>query len=185
MPEPTVTIRRITQDEGEAVVELWDRMCQAAVDGGPLRPCGRRNLRRMLEIAAFHRETFCLVAVRPGAGDAGEEIVGFAMGRIDAGDGLLPGFVGQAEELYATDDGVRHMLAEAVVERLEAAGAQTIRRSVAADEPQWRAFWEGHGFEADMVTLSRYRSGPCPGCGSEVRPVDCATDTAGSAGDAG
>ena len=176
--EQSVTIRRITQDEGAAVVDLWDRMCQAVVagfpptdphiDGGPLRPCGRRNLRRMLEIAAFHRETFCLVAVRPGAGDAGEEIVGFAMGRIDAGDGLLPGFGGEAEELYAADDGVRRMLAEAVVERLEAAGAQTVRCSVAADEPESQAFWAGLGFEADMVTLSRYRSGPCPGCGAQV-----------------
>jgi hypothetical protein len=178
MSEPT--IRRITQDEGEAVVELWDRMCRAVVDGGPLRPCGRRNLRRMLEVAAFHRETFCLVAVR------GEEIIGFAMGRVDAGDGLLPGVVGQAEELYATDDDVRRRLAEAVIERLEASGAQTIRRSEAADEPEQRALWESLGFEADMITLSRYRWGPCPGCGLEPRPEDCAADPADcSAGDAG
>jgi hypothetical protein len=161
-------------------------MCRAVVDGGPLRPCGRRNLRRMLEVAAFHRETFCLVAVR------GEEIIGFAMGRVDAGDGLLPGVVGQAEELYATDDDVRRRLAEAVIERLEAAGALTIRSTVAADEPDEQAFWAGLGFEADLVTLSRYRSGPCPGCGSETGPAECAADSAGcpaepagSGGDAG
>ena len=177
MSAHTVSIRRITQDEGAAVVELWDRMCQAVVDGGPLRPCGRRNLRRMLEIAAYHRETFCLVAVR------GEEIVGFAMGRLDAAGGLLPGVVGDAEELYASDDDVRRRLAEAVIERLEAAGALTIRSTVAADEPGELAFWAGLGFEADLVTLSRYRSGPCPGCGSEVGPdagpADCGTGSAG------
>lgn len=180
MSEPT--IRRITQDEGAAVVELWDRMCREVVadfpptdphvDGGPLRPCGRRNLRRMLEVAAFHRDTFCLVAA------SAEEIVGFAMGRLDAADGLLPGVVGEVEELYAPDDDVRRRLAEAVIARLEAAGAQTLRSSVAADEPDKIAFWAGLGFEADMVTLSRYTEGPCPGCGAEIRPTDCATDSA-------
>jgi len=172
MSAHTVSIRRITQDEGAAVVELWDRMCQAVVDGGPLRPCGRRNLRRMLEVAAYHRDLFCLVAVRA------EEVVGFALGRLDAGDGLLPGVVGRAEELYASDDGVRRRLAEAVVERLAAAGALTIRSEVAADEPGEIAFWAGLGFEADMVTMSRYLPGACPGCGSEVGPADCGAGSA-------
>jgi hypothetical protein len=178
MSEPAVTIRRITHDEGEAVVELWDRMCRAVVDGGPLRSCGRRNLRRMLEVAAFHRDTFCLVAVRPTAGGAGEEIAGFAMGHLSTGDGLLPGVVGEAEELYATDDDVRRRLATAVIERFEAAGAQTVRTTIGADEPADIAFWTGLGFEADMVTLSRYTDGPCPGCGAEERPADCAADRA-------
>jgi len=180
MSAHTVSIRRITQDEGAAVVELWDRMCRAVVDGGPLRPCGRRNLRRMLEIAAFHRDVFCLVADRDG------EIVGFGMGRLDAAGGLLPGVVGEAEELYAEDDDVRRRLAEAVLEHLEAAGAQVIRSTVDAEEPGEIAFWAGLGFEADLVTLSRYRSGPCPGCGSEVGPAECAADAAGTSGaDAG
>ena len=180
MSENSVTIRRITQDEGAAVVELWDRMCQAVIDGGPLRPCGRRNLRRMLEIAAYHRDEFCLVAVRAG------EIVGFAMGRLDAAGGLLPGVVGEAEELYAEDDDVRRRLAQAVLERLQAAGAQVIRSTVDAEAPAEIAFWAGLGFEADMVTMSLYLPGPCPGCGAEVGPADCAADDAaeGSAGSA-
>jgi hypothetical protein len=156
-----ITIRRIRQDEGEAVVELWDRMCRQVADGGPLRPCGRRNLRRMLEIAAYHRETFCLVAVPV----AGGPVLGFAMGHLDAGDGTLPGVVGEAGELHAPDAAVRRRLADAVVERLAAAGAQVIRSTVAADEPAEQAFWAGLGFEADMVVLSRYLEGPCPGCG--------------------
>jgi hypothetical protein len=160
MSSDDIVIRRITQDEGAAVVELWDRMCREVPDGGPLRPCGRRNLRRMLETAAFHRDTFCLVAVRPDGG-----IAGFATGHLDTGDGLLPGLVGEAQELYAPDAGVRRRLAAAVVDRLEHEGARVIRSAVPADEPDARAFWAGLGFEADMVVLSRYVEGPCPGCG--------------------
>jgi hypothetical protein len=162
MSSDDIVIRRITQDEGAAVAELWDRMCREVADGGPLRPCGRRNLRRMLETAAFHRDTFCLVAVRPDGG-----ITGFGMGHLDTGDGLLPGLAGRAEERYAPDDGVRRRLAAAVVERLEREGAQVIRSTVAADEPAEQRFWAGLGFEADMVVLSRYVEGPCPGCGRE------------------
>jgi len=179
VPEQPVTIRRITQDEGAAVVDLWDRMCQAVVDGGPLRPCGRRNLRRMLEIAAYHRDVFCLVADRAG------EIVGFAMGRLDVAGGLLPGVVGEAEELYAEDADVRRRLAEAVLERLEAAGAQVIRSTFDAEEPGEVAFWAGLGFEADLVTMSRYLPGPCPGCGAEVGPADCVTDGSEGSAEAG
>jgi hypothetical protein len=176
---PGIAVRRIRQDEGEAVVELWDRMCREVVDGGPLRPCGRRNLRRMLEVAAFHRDTFCLVAVRPDGG-----IAGFAMGHLDAGDGLLPGLVGEAQELYAAGDDVRRRLADAVVARLEAAGAQVIRSTVAADEPDTQRFWTGLGFEADMVVLSRYTDGPCPGCEDRGHPGGdhARCDRAGPAG---
>jgi hypothetical protein len=115
-----VEIRRIREPEGAAVVQLWDRMCREIVDGGPLTPQGRDHLRRMLEAAAWHRGTFCLVAVLDG------EVTGFAVGRVDTGDGLLPGAVGQLEELWAEPgpdrDAVKRALAEAAIARLRAAG---------------------------------------------------------------
>ena len=60
-------IRRIIDSEPEAeqTVELWDRMCRETPDGGPLTPRGRQNLKRMLAMQAWHRESFCLVAVEP------------------------------------------------------------------------------------------------------------------------
>ena len=170
MSDDDIVIRRITQDEGATVVELWDRMCREVAGRRPaaaLRPpqpppaCSRS--------AAFHRDTFCLVAVRPDGG-----ITGFGMGHLDTGDGLLPGLVGRAEELYAPDDGVRRRLAAAVVGRLEREGAQVIRSTVAADEPAEQRFWTGLGFEADMVVLSRYVEAPCPGCGED--PGTCGTE---------
>ena len=151
----TVEIRRIAEPEAGAVVELWDAMCRAVPDGGPLTAQGRRHLLRMLECAAWHRDTFCLVAAS-GAG-----VLGFAMGHVEAGDGLLPGAVGEAGELYVRPSapsaaGLRRRLAEAVVERLLALGADPLRSRVAADDPGAQAFWAGLGFEPDMVVLSRY-----------------------------
>ena len=60
-------IRRIidVEHEAEQTVELWDRMCRETPDGGPLSRVGRANLKRMLAMQAWHRESFCLVAVEP------------------------------------------------------------------------------------------------------------------------
>ena len=81
-------IRRVRDGEGDALGQLWDRMCREVPDGGPLTARGARNLSRMLDVSAWHRDAFCLVAVD------GEEIVGFVNGRLDVEDGLLPGLAG-------------------------------------------------------------------------------------------
>jgi L-amino acid N-acyltransferase YncA len=60
-------IRRIREPEAAEVTEFWDQMCRATPGGGPLSERGRRNLRRMLEIMAWHHEAFCLVAVQSEA----------------------------------------------------------------------------------------------------------------------
>jgi hypothetical protein len=146
-------IRRIRETDADAVVELWDRMCREVRDGGPLTAAGRRNLARMLAVTAWHRDTFCLVATD------GDEVVGFALGRIDTGDGLLPGVIGEIQELYAPA-GLRIPLAGAVIARLRELGAATLRTRVAADEPEEQQFWSGQGFEADMVVMSRYDATP-------------------------
>jgi hypothetical protein len=138
------------------VTELWDRMCRETPDGGPLSTAGRRNIQRMLEVAAWHHQTFCLVAVDDG------QVVGFVMGRADPGDGLLPGLVGQIEELYAPDAGLRRRLAESAMATLrEHPGMGTIRHIVDAEDREERELFAGLGFEADMVCLSLYQGGCC------------------------
>lgn len=151
-----VEIRRILDDgEGSLVADLWDRMCQEIPDGGPLTKVGKRNIARMLGVSAWHRDAFCLVALE------GTRIVGFVNGRTEAGDGLLPGLVGEIESLYvvpeARDQGVSRELGRAAIAWLREHGVEwTIRNLVCADNREAVRFWESLGFEADMVCMSLY-----------------------------
>lgn len=149
-------IREIQQHEGETVSGLWDRMCREAEDGGPLTEQGQRNLSRMLAICAWHRDAFCLVAVD------GAEIIGFVNGRVGIGDGLLPGLLGEIDSLYVVPEqrgkGISRALAEAAVKRLFDQGANTVRYLSCAEAIEHHRFWQGLGFEPDMVCLSLYRA---------------------------
>ncbi|MGP4029220.1 GNAT family N-acetyltransferase [Actinomadura sp. 3N407] len=148
-------IRRIHESEGDTVGGLWDRMCREIEDGGPLTEQGIRNLSRMLAMAGWHRDSFCLVAVEGG------QIIGFVNGRTDNGDGLLPCLSGEIDSLYVVpeerDRGVSRALAEAAVTWLRDRGAVTIRYLSCADARDDHRFWQGLGFEPDMVCLSLYR----------------------------
>jgi GNAT superfamily N-acetyltransferase len=148
-----VEIRRINDGEGDAVGHLWDRMCREVPDGGPLTERGRRNLSRMLDVSAWHREAFCLVACDDG-------IVGFVNGRLDAEDGLLPGQMGQIDSLYVMPalrgKGISSALAVAAIEWLRERGAHTIRYLSCVDAETDHQFWHALGFESDMVCLSSY-----------------------------
>ena len=148
-------IRRIHQSEGDAVGDLWDRMCREVEGGGPLTERGRRDLSRMLAMSAWHRDAFCLVAVD------GVQVIGFVNGRAGIGDGLLPGILGEIDSLYVVpeerDKGISRALAEAAVGRLRDQGAHTIRYLSCADAHDDHRFWRGLGFEPDMVCLSLYR----------------------------
>jgi GNAT superfamily N-acetyltransferase len=147
-------IRGIHQSEGDAVGDLWDHMCREGKDGAPLTEQGRRNLARMLGMSAWHRDAFCLVAVN------GVEVVGFVNGRTSIGAGLLPGVLGEIDSLYVMpeerDKGISHALAEAAVKQLRDQGARTIRYLSCADADEDHRFWQGLGFEPDMVSLSAY-----------------------------
>jgi GNAT superfamily N-acetyltransferase len=149
-----VEIRRIRDGEGLAVGQLWDRMCQEVPDGGPLTERGRLNLSRMLDVSAWHRDAFCLVAVDGG------ETVGFVNGRVDVEDGLLPGQSGQIDSLYVVTSlrgkGISRALAEAAITWLRERGAHTIRYLSCADATDDHRFWQSLGFEPDMVCLSSY-----------------------------
>lgn len=148
-------IRGIRQSEGDAVGELWDRMCRESEDGAPLTEQGRRNLSRMLAMSAWHRDAFCLVAVD------GVLITGFVNGRVSAGDGLLPGLAGEIDSLYVVPErrgrGISRALAEGAVTLLRERGAHTIRYLSCAGAQDDHQFWQGLGFELDMVCLSLYR----------------------------
>jgi GNAT superfamily N-acetyltransferase len=147
-------IRRIHDGDGDAVGHLWDRMCREIPDGGPLTSQGLRNLSRMLDVSAWHRDAFCLVALD------GAEIVGFVNGRVDVEDGLLPGAGGQIDSLYVVPPlrgkGISRDLAEAAVAWLKDRGARSIRYLSCADATDDHGFWQSLGFEPDMVCLSRY-----------------------------
>ena len=160
-------IRRINDDDGEAerVVQLWDRSCREDPDGGPLSAQGQRNLKRMLAMLAWHRDSFCLVAEaaeQGGEQSRGQGIVGYVLGQIDTGDGLLPGAVGLINEMYVMPEApnaeqIRLRLLEAAVAKLRADGAKwAIRSTMDANDEGTRRLFERLGFTADMVTLSRY-----------------------------
>jgi GNAT superfamily N-acetyltransferase len=146
-------IRRINDGEGDAVGRLWDRMCRETPDGGPLTERGRRDLSRMLDVSAWHRDAFCLVAWDG-------EIVGFVNGRVSVEDGLLPGQLGLIDSLYVVPSlrgkGISSALAVAAIEWLRERGAHTIRYLSCADAVTDHEFWRSLGFEADMVCLSTY-----------------------------
>lgn len=149
-----IEIRRIRRNEGESVASLWDQMCREDPDGGPLTEQGRRNIAFTLEAAAWHRDAFCLVAVDE------DRIVGFVNGRIDIGDGLLPGLAGEIETVWMIPaergTGAGRRLAAAAIGWLRERGAGPIRSLVCAGDPQLQRFWAELGFEADMVCLSLY-----------------------------
>jgi GNAT superfamily N-acetyltransferase len=153
MPD-RIEIRRIADEEGDPVAELWDRMCREIPDGGPLTPKGKRNIARWLTVSAFHAHAFCLVAVDNST------IVGFVNGRTDIGDGLLPGTLGVVESLYVVSEsrgvGLSRRLARAAVDWLREHGASTIRTDICIDNTEARDFWIGLGFDADMVCMSLY-----------------------------
>jgi GNAT superfamily N-acetyltransferase len=148
-------IRRIREHEGDAVGGLWDRMCREVEDGGPLTQVGRRNLSRMLAMSAWHRDAFCLVAVD------GEKVVGFVNGRLSIGDGLLPCTVGEIDSLFVVPEergkGTSKALADAAIEWLRDGGAATVRYQSCVDAVDDHQFWQGLGFELDLVCLSLYR----------------------------
>jgi GNAT superfamily N-acetyltransferase len=150
-----VEIRQINEGEGEAVAALWDEQARATPDGGPLPARGRRNIARMLDMAAWHEQELCLVAVDTG------RIVGFASASVSAGTGLLPGLLGEIEALYVTSQargrGTSRALAEAVVRELRTRRAGTIRSLICIDDEDAQAFWRSVGFERDMVCLSLYK----------------------------
>jgi GNAT superfamily N-acetyltransferase len=151
MPE----IRRVKVSEGAVVAELWDRMGREIPDGGPLTEAGRRNIQRMVEISAWHRDTFCLVAAE------GDRLLGFVMGRVDPGDGLLPSVVGQIEELYAAGGvPLARQLVEAAIATLRRQGVRwRIMHRSPADDPADHELFRGLGFVADTVCLSLYNEG--------------------------
>src|SRR5262249_12596570 len=134
---------------------LWDRMCREFEDGGPLAEQGRRNLSRMLAMSAWHRDAFCLVAVEDG------QVVGFVNGRIDEGDGPLPGLLGEIGSLYVVPEqrgrGISRALAEAAIGWLRDQDAHTVRYLSGAGADGDHRFWQDLGFEPDMVCLSLYR----------------------------
>lgn len=87
-------------------------------------------------------EQVCLVAVDDGSGD--DEIVGFAHGATDNGDG-------DVLRLYVHPDrwheGIGSALLDAMEDRLAEMGAERMQAMVLADNEMGKAFYEDRGFE--------------------------------------
>ncbi len=149
-------IRRINEGEGETVAALWDEQARDDPDGGPLPEWGRRNIARMLDMAAWHEQQLCLVAVDDGS------TVGFVCASVGAGTGLLPGLLGEIDALYVTPQargqGTSRALAESVVRELRSLGAATIRNLICIEDEDAQAFWRSIGFDRDMVCMSLYKA---------------------------
>jgi hypothetical protein len=128
-------IRRIREDEGEAVAALWQELAR-----GVLTPARQARIARMLSATAWHRSLFTLVAV-----DEAGAIAGFQVARVDDGGGLLPGAVGWLEEGWPLR---RDDLVEAALAELRTRDVWTVR--VLAEE------WDHPGFEAEVRMFARY-----------------------------
>jgi hypothetical protein len=127
-------IRRIREDEGEAVAALWQELA-----GGVLTPEGQARIARMLSATAWHRDVVTLVAVDE------DGVAAFQMVRVDDGGGLLPGAVGWLEEGWPRRDD----LIEAALAELRARDVRTFR-VLAEDGEDWP------GWEPELRVLARY-----------------------------
>lgn len=70
----------VVNDGHHTVIYVDGSKIRETPDGGPLTEGGRRNLSRMLDMSAWHRDAFCLVACE---GD----IAAFVNGRLDVEGG--------------------------------------------------------------------------------------------------
>ena len=146
-------IRRIRQDEAERVTALWDAACREVVDGGPLRPRGRRSIAAMLTLSAHHPSAACLVAERDG------ELVGFVVAELE--QGLLPGLLGRVAELHvvpaarAGDEAAR-ALVEGAQGWLRERGAGVVYWEVPEDEAQRLALAHALGWQREAIRFATY-----------------------------
>jgi predicted phage gp36 major capsid-like protein len=135
-------IRRIREDEGEAVAALWQELA-----GGVVTPERQARIARMLATTAFHRDACTLVAVEDG------RVTGFVLARVDTGDGLLKGGLGLVEERWPLDE---PRLVDAAIAHLREAGVKVIRADAELDDPAEQARWRDRGWEAETVRFAIY-----------------------------
>lgn len=147
-------VRRIREEEAEAVAALWSDMNASVEDGGPLTAQGHRRIANMLAATAWHRQECCFVACD------GTQVVGFIIATLHDGSGLLPELVGEIRECFvvpaARGRGVSRSLAQSALGWLRQHGADPIHKRVCVDAQETQGFWRTLGFDLDMVCLSRY-----------------------------
>ena len=84
-------------------------------------------------------------------------------GRVDRGDGLLPGLADDIESLYVVADargrGTGPAARWAAVAWLRDRGVGSIRHLACVDDSDDQELWTALGFERDMVCLSLYPHG--------------------------
>jgi GNAT superfamily N-acetyltransferase len=148
-------IRLMLESEAEAVLSLWNDNCREAA-GASLSDDETTHLLTALRKYAAHPQAFCLVV------EAESGLVGFLTAHT-ASHPVLEGLVGEIEELYVQPRSRRGGIGSALVQQaaamLRQQGAGTIRVHACVESPVARAFWQGLGWEQDLVVYSRYQGG--------------------------
>ena len=145
-------IRLMLESEAEAVIDLWNDNCLEAA-GADLSASEAAGVLAALRKYALHPGAFCLVA------EAESGLVGFLTAHT-ASHPVLEGLVGEIEELYVRPQarcaGIGSALVHQAVARLRQHGAGTMRVHACAESEVARAFWQGMGWEQDLVVYSHY-----------------------------
>ena len=145
-------IRKMLESEAEAVIDLWNTNSLEAA-GASLSAYEAAGVLAALRKYAAHPEAFCLLA------EAESGLVGFLTAHT-ASHPVLEGLVGEIEELYVLPNARRSGIGAALVQQaaamLRQQGAGTLRVHACAESPVARGFWQGLGWEQDLVVYSRY-----------------------------
>lgn len=149
-------IREMRLEEVEAVFDLWNANCVAAV-GTPLSENNALNVRSILQRYPESALAACFVAM------SGKRMIGFVTCAILEHPVLL-GRSGEIEELGVVPSRGRTKVAAALVLHaaayLKKQGVLAIRTSVANDQPNDKRFWRKLGWDNDMTIFSFYASVP-------------------------
>jgi predicted N-acetyltransferase YhbS len=141
-------VRRIKEEEAEAVLALWDEAAEHGLDAR-----GAANITLHLRRCASHPDALCFVAESAGS------LVGFVTA-FSSTHPTLPGTAGDIEELYVRPHARRGGVGTALVWRAAAAlrerGASVIRARANTDSPQALQFCRAVGWENEFATFSLY-----------------------------
>jgi len=149
--EENMTIRRMTVQEAEAVMMMWDR---AVVETGyQLSDTSKQQILVNLQSYAEHEQCACFVAEMDG------DLVGFITCAMTSHP-IQPGYGGDIEELYVQPEyrnqGIEESLLDHAVVFLKTLGAKVIMTRVDKDDRLSVDFWNDQKWNQEMVIYAIY-----------------------------
>ena len=148
------TIRLMTDDDLDAVTDLWDQHV-SEVGGGAFDPDTRMRI--------FSALCRCLPAVDSVAyvADQNGTAVGFVVGTTSVSD-MPDGKQGLIEELYVIPAHRRQKIGTSLVNAmsgwLQAKGANVISVQTPSESDLSTPFWSALGWEHDLTTFTKYEN---------------------------